>query len=87
MSILDRIVADKKIEVAHRKASFLLPIGKLHLFDRPANSLAKRLRTSASGIIAEHKRRSPSKQNINSSLSVTDVAQGYEKAESVECRY
>ena len=36
------------------------------------------LQASQSGIIAEHKRRSPSKQNINSSLSVTDVAQGYE---------
>ena len=42
--------------------------------------MAKRLRESSSGIIAEHKRRSPSKQNINSSLSVTTVAQGYEKA-------
>ena len=35
---------------------------------------------SRTGIIAEHKRRSPSKQNINSSLSVIDVAKGYEAA-------
>ena len=81
MSILDRIVADKKIEVAHRKSLFPTSYWEASpLFDRPANSLAKRLRASASGIIAEHKRRSPSKQNINSSLSVTDVALGYEKA-------
>ena len=81
MSILDRIVADKKIEVAHRKSLFPTSYWEASpLFDRPANSLAKRLRASTSGIISEHKRRSPSKQNINNSLSVTDVAQGYEKA-------
>jgi indole-3-glycerol phosphate synthase len=38
------------------------------------------LQASPSGIIAEHKRRSPSRDNINSSLSVHNVAQGYEKA-------
>ena len=81
MSILDRIVADKKIEVAHRKSLFPARYWEASpLFERSANSLAKRLRESSSGIIAEHKRRSPSKQNINSSLSVTTVAQGYEKA-------
>jgi len=81
MNILDKIVADKRAEVAHRKRLF--PIGYWEaapLFDRPSNSLAQRLKASNSGIIAEHKRRSPSKQNINSGLSLTDVAQGYEKA-------
>ena len=81
MSILDRIIADKKIEVGHRKSLFPTSYWEASpLFDQPANSLAKRLRASASGIIAEHKRRSPSKQHINNSLSVTDVAQGYENA-------
>ena len=81
MSILDRIIADKKIEVGHRKSLFPTSYWEASpLFDRPANSLAKRLRASASGIIAEHKRRSPLKQHINNSLSVTDVAQGYENA-------
>ena len=42
--------------------------------------MAKSLKASNSGIIAEHKRRSPSKQNINSSLSVEKVAKGYESA-------
>ena len=81
MNILDKIVADKRVEVAHRKSLF--PAGYWEtapLFDRPSNSLAERLRASDSGIIAEHKRRSPSKQNINSSLTLTDVAKGYEKA-------
>jgi len=81
MTILDKIIADKKIEVALRKQLF--PVSYLEaspLFGRTTSSLAKALRSSQSGIIAEHKRRSPSKLNINSSLSVTDVAQGYEAA-------
>lgn len=81
MNILDQIVADKRVEVAHRKNLFPIDYWEASpLFDRPSTSLAERLRVSTSGIIAEHKRRSPSKQNINSSLTLTDVAQGYEKA-------
>lgn len=81
MNILDRIVADKKIEVAQRKQLFPTTYWEASpLFDRPANALSERLRASAFGIIAEHKRRSPSKQNINSSLSVATVAKGYENA-------
>lgn len=81
MSILERIVADKRIEVAHRKKLFPTAYWeKSPLFERDPLSLSKRLVKSSSGIIAEHKRRSPSKQNINSSLTLTDVAIGYEKA-------
>ena len=81
MSILDRILADKKIEVAQRKTLFPNSYCEASpMFDRSANSLSERLRNSTSGIIAEHKRRSPSKQSINSSLSVSTVAQGYEAA-------
>ena len=81
MSILDRIVADKKIEVAQKKKLFPVSYYEASpLFDRPRNSLSLFLRQSKSGIIAEHKRRSPSKQNINSSLSVSEVAIGYEAA-------
>ena len=81
MNILDKIVADKRLEVQHRKELF--PVGYWEaspLFERPSNSLAEKLRESESGIIAEHKRRSPSRQNINNSLTVTEVAQGYENA-------
>ncbi len=81
MSILDRIVADKRTEVALRKQLFPTSYWEASpLFGRPTHSLAKKLSNSASGIIAEHKRRSPSKQNINSALSVIDVAKGYEDA-------
>ena len=81
MSILDLIVADKRIEITQRKKLFPSSYWESSpLFERQSNSLVKSLSDSNSGIIAEHKRRSPSKQNINSSLSVTDVAGGYEKA-------
>ncbi|MEM9649309.1 MAG: indole-3-glycerol phosphate synthase TrpC [Bacteroidota bacterium] len=81
MNILDKIVADKRKEVALRKS--LIPIKQLEssvLFGRKSPSLAEALRSSSSGIIAEHKRRSPSKSVINQGLNVQDVAKGYEEA-------
>ena len=81
MNILDKIVADKRVEVDLRKS--LIPMKQLEasvLFERDTFSLAKALKQSASGIIAEHKRRSPSKAVINQNLNVQDVARGYEKA-------
>ncbi|MEA1786820.1 indole-3-glycerol phosphate synthase TrpC [Arenibacter sp. GZD96] len=81
MNILDRIVLDKRKEVALKKS--LIPVSQLEqsvLFSRKSASLASALRKSGCGIIAEHKRRSPSKSEINHGLSVQDVATGYEKA-------
>ena len=81
MDILERIVKDKRIEVNLRKR--LIPVSQLEnsiLFNRETISLANKLRNSKSGIIAEHKRRSPSKQVINHNLNVQDVAKGYENA-------
>lgn len=81
MNILDKITADKRTEVNLRKQ--LIPIKQLEqsiLFERNTISLAKKLKESSSGIIAEHKRRSPSKQVINHDLNVFDVAKGYENA-------
>lgn len=81
MNILDLIITDKKIEVNQRKNLFPLAYWESSpLFERKTKSLAKSLKASNSGIIAEHKRRSPSKQNINNSLSVEEVAKGYENA-------
>ena len=81
MNILDLIITDKKIEVNQRKRIFPSAYWESSpLFERKTKSLAKSLKASNSGIIAEHKRRSPSKQNINSSLSVEKVARGYESA-------
>ena len=81
MNILDKIVADKKIEVDFRKK--LIPTSQLEksvLFERDTISLSERLRRSETGIIAEHKRRSPSKSVINQTSSVWEVAKGYETA-------
>lgn len=81
MNILDKIVADKRVEVSLRKS--LIPINQLEqsvLFERETVSLATKLRHTKTGIIAEHKRRSPSKSVINQNLNVFDVAKGYQDA-------
>lgn len=81
MNILDKIVLDKRKEVDLRKG--LIPTSQLEqsvLFSRKTVSLAEKLKNSTSGIIAEHKRRSPSKSIINNSLNTQDVASGYENA-------
>lgn len=81
MDILSKIVADKYKEVDLKKS--LIPTKQLEssvLFKRETVSLANALRNSTSGIIAEHKRRSPSKDTINQNTNVGQVAKGYEKA-------
>lgn len=81
MNILERIVADKRKEVDFKKS--IIPTSQLEqsiLFERETISLVSNLKNSASGIIAEHKRRSPSKSVINQNSNVFDVAKGYEDA-------
>lgn len=80
-NILQKIIFDKKREVALK--SSLVPESQLKnsaLFNRDTLALSTRLRESDTGIIAEHKRRSPSRSVINQSLSVEEVARGYEDA-------
>ena len=81
MDILSKIVADKRREVKLRKS--VIPVSQLEqsfMYNTDTISLVNKLKSSDSGIIAEHKRRSPSKSVINHSLNVTDVAKGYETA-------
>lgn len=81
MNILDKIVGDKRKEVDLKKV--MIPISQLEssfLFDRETISLVEKLRNSTTGIIAEHKRRSPSKSTINQNTNVGQVAKGYQKA-------
>ncbi|WP_108424171.1 indole-3-glycerol phosphate synthase TrpC [Flagellimonas amoyensis] len=81
MNILDKIVADKRKEVDLKKS--LITISKLEasvMVESTSMSLAALLRKSNTGIIAEHKRRSPSKSVINQNLNVQDVAKGYADA-------
>jgi len=81
MNILDQIIATKRKEVALKK--IVISINQLEntaLFNAKTNSLSKSIINSPFGIIAEHKRRSPSKATINHNLSVEEVAKGYENA-------
>jgi indole-3-glycerol phosphate synthase len=82
MNILDKIIAYKKTEVAERKK--LKSVKELESsvsFSAPNISLRKHLLDeSKSGIIAEHKRKSPSKGIINDKLTVEEVVKGYEAA-------
>ena len=81
MNILDKIITDKKREVILKKS--IIPVAQLEaatLFNSRTYSLSKLLKNSASGIIAEHKRRSPSKAVINNSHTVEDVVLGYQNA-------
>ncbi|MCL4114622.1 UNVERIFIED_CONTAM: hypothetical protein GTU68_005356 [Idotea baltica] len=81
MNILDKIVRDKLKEVSLKKS--LIPVTQFEksaLFNRNGSSLAMALRNSNSGIIAEHKRRSPSKSTINQNTNVGQIAKGYENA-------
>lgn len=81
MNILDRIVVDKKKEVAQRKSLFPTSYWEQSpLFERPCESLATHLIDKGIGILAEHKRRSPSKAVINQSESVTDIVKAYTQA-------
>jgi indole-3-glycerol phosphate synthase len=82
MNILEKIIAKKKEEVERLRR--ITPVGQLQdgeFFARSAISLAGRLTAAgASGIIAEFKRRSPSKGIINDKADVVEVARGYEQA-------
>ena len=79
MTILDKIVAHKRVELAEYKRSLPEVVLKASAhYGRSCLSLASRLRSSETGIIAEFKRRSPSKGFINEGADVRRVAAGYE---------
>jgi indole-3-glycerol phosphate synthase len=82
MTILDKIVAKKKVEVAAAKANVSLSeLEKYPLFDRTCYSLKESvLQADRTGIIAEYKRASPSKGVINALSSVQEVVKGYQDA-------
>lgn len=82
MTILDKITAQKAIEVAAAKAEFSIQdLEQSEFFSRKTNSLVANLSAeNSTGIIAEHKRKSPSKGIINDSLTVEEVTQGYAQA-------
>ncbi len=81
MNILDTIIAAKHQEVnLKRNVVSISCLSQSSLFERSTNSMTQLLKASNSGIIAEFKRRSPSKSVINNQARVEDVALGYKQA-------
>jgi indole-3-glycerol phosphate synthase len=82
MNILEEIIAEKKKEVANRKSLFPIKLlAKSIYFISPTVSLKKYLlRTDKAGIIAEFKRKSPSKGFINKYANVERTSIGYMQA-------
>lgn len=77
MNILETIIAHKRKEVEERKGA--VPVKELErngFFFRPTLSPERFIR-ERTGIIAEFKRRSPSKGVINDTVSIADVTRGY----------
>src|SRR5687767_10422141 len=79
MNILDEIIARKRKEIAELKR--ILPIGQLErsdFFSSSTLSLKSFVQASdKTGIIAEFKRKSPSKGVINANASVEQITKGY----------
>lgn len=79
MNILDKILADKKEYISHRKTLYPEAFLKESIhFHSPTVSLKEYLlREDKSGVIAEFKRKSPSKGDINPYANVEEVTIGY----------
>ena len=79
MNILDKIIEYKKSEVEKRKTEVnIYELEKSAYFSRRTLSLKESLQNEdRTGIIAEFKRRSPSKGIINNKVNVVDVTTAY----------
>lgn len=82
MTILDKIIERKRIEVAEAKKQVSLEeLEQYPLFGRTCYSLKDSiLQPQRTGIIAEFKRASPSKGLINGTAGVAEVVRGYQDA-------
>ena len=88
MDILETIVANKREEVAYQKEAVpldvLFRLGS-HRFSRQPVSMRQALEESSSGIIAEFKRRSPSKGWLSPHAKVEEVIPVYERDGAAAC--
>jgi len=88
MDILETIVANKRLEVARQKEAIpldvLLNLGAKRM-NRQTVSMRKALEQSPSGIIAEFKRRSPSKGWLFPQAKVEEIVPAYERSGATAC--
>jgi indole-3-glycerol phosphate synthase len=82
MNILDRILATKRTEIARNSEARIFEdvFEEAKSVARPVLSFVEALRNSDNHIIAEFKRRSPSKGFFNAEADVTAIAGGYSSA-------
>ena len=82
MNILDQILAHKETEVAERKSLYPVKLLEKSIFfpTQPVSLKKYLLREDKSGIIAEIKRKSPSKGVINPHVSIERTSIGYMQA-------
>ena len=81
MSILAKIVSDQRKEITLKKTVVSqAQLQVMPLYDRQTISFSDRIKNTPLGIVAEHKRRSPSKPMIKLQSRAAEVAAGYEKA-------
>lgn len=77
-NILDKIIAEKRIEIAERKnAISISDLEKEIFYSRKCISLKNNLLQSNSGIISEFKRKSPSKGWIKENAVAKEIVGGY----------
>jgi indole-3-glycerol phosphate synthase len=86
--ILQNIIANKRVEVDRQKQAVslgtLLALGHERI-DRSTVSMRASLEASPSGIIAEFKRKSPSKGWLHPKAAVHEVVPAYESAGAAAC--
>ncbi|MCD8186644.1 MAG: indole-3-glycerol phosphate synthase TrpC [Rikenellaceae bacterium] len=82
MNILDRIIATKQQEMSFARGQkpFEAVLAEARAVDRPVLSFSRALTDSRSGIIAEFKRKSPSKGWFSADADPCEVVAGYVEA-------
>lgn len=82
-NILNTIVSQKKQEVDALERTFpIADLKNLPQFNCSKKSLIQSITNSSNGIIAEFKRRSPSKNDINFKDSIQKIAQNYQEQQT-----
>ena len=86
MTILDKIIAEKRREIESNKSKKTISdLEKEFGFSRETLSFKDSLLSSKSGIISEFKRKSPSKGWIHENADVCKVTSGYSNNRLVRC--